>query len=139
MGCRAERLCGFLSVCLSLDVLASRSLSLSSFSEAKPHVVGGGSNGADKIWPKPDLGVAAGEGNGFCFIGVGVVAPTTKNDEEKKGYGDQNQPTLEAAAEMQQPQEDDELQEICITFDRLHLTELEHIFQRPKLLSVFGG
>lgn len=99
---------------------------------------GGESNDGYKIWPKPDLGVAAGEGNGFCFIGVGVVAPTMKNDGEKKGYGDQNQSTFEAAAEVQQLQDDIELQAICTAFNRLHLRELDRIFQRTQFPNVFG-
>lgn len=100
--------------------------------------MGGGGNGGDKIWLKPDLVVAAGEGNCFCFIGVGVGAPNNKNDEEKKGYGDQNQPTLEAAAEMQQLQDDSELQAICSAFNGLQLRELERIFQRTEFPNVFG-
>lgn len=140
VGCRAERLCAFLSV-VCLWMSWHLDLSLSSFSEAKPPVVsggGGGSNGGDKIWPRPDLGVAAGEGNGFCFIGVGVVAPTMKNDGEKNGYGDQNQPTFEVSAEMQQLQDDFEIEAICAAFNRLQLRELERIFQRTQFPNVFG-
>lgn len=99
---------------------------------------GRGSNGGDKIWPKPDLGVAAGEGNGFCFIVVGVVAPTMKNDGEKKGYEDQNQPTFEASAEMQHLQDDIEIEAMCTAFNRLQLRELERIFQRTQFPNVFG-
>nr|XP_048306262.1 rhox homeobox family member 2-like isoform X2 [Myodes glareolus] len=70
--------------------------------------------------------------------GVGVGAPNNKNDEEKKGYGDQNQPILEAAAEMQQLQDDSELQAICSAFNGLQLRELERIFQRTEFPNVFG-
>lgn len=137
MGCRAERLCGFLSV-VYLWVLASRSLSLYPPFQKPSLLWGGCGNGGDKIWLKPDLVVAAGEGNCFCFIGVGVGAPNNKNDEEKKGYGDQNQPTLKAAAEMQQLKDDSELQAICSAFNGLQLRELERIFQRTEFPNVFG-
>ncbi|XP_057616748.1 paired box protein 6 homolog [Chionomys nivalis] len=70
--------------------------------------------------------------------GVGVVAPTMKNDEEKKGYGDQNQPTFEAAAEVQKLRDDIELQAICTAFSRLQLRELDCVFQRTQYPNVFG-
>ncbi|CAH6779930.1 rhox homeobox family member 2 [Phodopus roborovskii] len=107
--------------------------------KAKPPVINirGGGDGGDQIWSKLDLGVAAGESSDFGFLGVGV--PGTKNDEDNKGYGgqDQDQPTLEASAGMPQLQDDNDLSEICSAFSGLQLRELERIFQRTQFPNVF--
>ncbi|KAH0503593.1 putative rhox homeobox family member 2-like [Microtus ochrogaster] len=90
------------------------------------------SGGIQRLYTPPQEISSVGD------TGVGVVAPTMKNDGEKKGHGNQNQPTFEAAAEMKQLQDDIELQAICTAFNRMHLRELERIFQHTQLPNLSG-
>lgn len=98
--------------------------------------VGGGGDGGDQIWPKSDLGRAAGESNSFGFLDTG--AHGAKNKEENKGCGDQDQPTQQATNKIQHIQDDDDdLSKICAAFSGLRLQELDRVFQRTQFPSVF--
>ncbi|MEJ1276816.1 putative gene 9 [Cricetulus griseus] len=88
----------------------------------------------DQCWGRGD-GVIK---SGFGFVGVGMGAHDTKN-EENKAYGEQNQnqPALKAAAMMPQLQDDADLNMICRAFSGLRLSELDRIFQRTQFPNVF--